>query len=94
MNTPAALIVPSAFARPDQAITQIAVLPRRRVIRFRNDIADNLPAKKMTGLSKCICIGIPEEHQIFRLHHNNVILLVASDSYLSPRRANKTLNRY
>jgi hypothetical protein len=70
------------------------VLPRRRVIRFWNGIADNLPAKKITGLAKCSCIGISKEHQIFRLQHNNVILLVASHRYLSPRRANKTINRY
>jgi hypothetical protein len=70
------------------------MLPRGRVIRFWNGVADNLPAKKITGLAKSICIGIPKEHKVFRLQHNNVILLVASDRYLSPRRANKTLNRY
>ena len=70
------------------------MLPRSLVVRFRISIADNLPAKKITGLAKCSRTGIAEEHQIFRLQHNNVIFLVASDRYLSPRRANKTLNRY
>jgi hypothetical protein len=70
------------------------MLPRRRVIRVRISIADNLPAKKITGLAKCSCAGIAEEHQIFRLQYDNVIFFVAPDRYLSPRRANKTLNRY
>jgi aminoglycoside phosphotransferase len=69
------------------------MLPRRRVIRFRNGIADNLPAKKITGLAECGCAGIAKEHQTLRLQHNNVIFFVASDRYLSPRRANKSLER-
>ena len=70
------------------------MLPRYLVVRFRISIADNLPAKKIAGLAKSICVGISKEHKVFRLQHNNVILLVASDRYLAPRRANKTLNRY
>jgi hypothetical protein len=63
-------------------------------MRFWNAVADNLPAKKITGLAKSICIGIPKDDHIFRLHHNDVILRLASDRYLSPRPANQTVNRY
>ena len=69
------------------------MLPRRWVIRFWNGFADNLPAKKITGLAKCSCAGIAEEHQIFRLQYDNVIFFVASDRHLWPRRANKSLER-
>jgi hypothetical protein len=82
-----------ATSRSELQPNAVAMLPRRWVIRFWNGIADNLPAKKMRGLAKCGCTGIAKKHQIFRLQHNNVILLVASDRYLSPRRANKSLER-
>jgi hypothetical protein len=75
-----------ATSRSELQPNAIAMLPRRRVIRFWNGIADNLPAKKVAGLAKCSCTGIAKEHQIFRL-------FVALDRYLSPRRANKRLER-
>jgi hypothetical protein len=85
---------PLATFRSELQPNAVAMLPRRRVIRFWNGIADNLPAEKITGLAKCSCAGIAEEHQIFRLQYDNVIFFVAPDRYLSPRRANKTLNHY
>ena len=75
------------------------MLPRRRVIRFRNGIADNLPAKKITGLAECGCAGIAKEHQILRLQHNNVIffcvgsLPFASPGQQKPRTAQRSAMR-
>jgi hypothetical protein len=69
----------------------LSVQPR---LCFWNGVGDNFPAKKIAGLEKCTRVVIAKDDQIFRLQHNNVILLVASDRYLSPRRANKTFNRH